>query len=289
MQEPSVRTSRLAIAGGLAAAIGVATVGFLVGRATVPPPPPVAPARVQPVAAQEPAPDTTRLLARGDLIAAATQAADALASGKPVPQTVNDLPARRFSLSLPFGCAGPAGADSPAPLRWSYDDAAQALRVHVALIRWQPDEWGLKPEDAGVPQGFWVTRPWSSAESCPAASANKQAIDTQPVILPGQTLAVVNFGSDAAGNQGGYDAVVRIARDKLDMAQGLRARISGRIGHVPGDGAVRCVQPAGIEQQPICAVAAIFDEMTIDNPATGETIATWSLGKAGESANSASR
>ena len=282
MQEPSVRTSRLAIAGGLAAALGVAAVGFLVGRATVPPPPPAAPAPVQPVVTPQPAPDTARLLNRGDIIAAAAAAADALASGKTAPQALNDLPARRFSLSLPFGCAGPAGSDSPAPLRWSYDDAAQALRVHVALIRWQPDEWGLKADGLGVPQGFWVTRPWSSAETCPAAGASKQAIDTQPVILPGQTLALVSFGSDAATNQGGYDAVARISRDKLDMSQGLRARISGRIGHVPGNGAVHCVQPAGIEQQPICAVAVIFDEMTIDNPATGETIATWSLGKAGE-------
>lgn len=289
MQEPSVRTSRLVIAGGAAAVIAVGAAGFLVGRATVPPPLPVPPPIVQRAAAPEPLPDAKGLLGRADITAAAAHAADALASGKAPPQALGDLAGRRFSLALPFGCSGPAGADSPAPLRWSYDDATQALHVHVALMMWQPDEWGMKPDSVGVPQGFWVTRPWSSAEICPSAVNDSVAMATQPMTLPGQTVALIGFGSAITGDNKGYEATVRIPRDKLNLAQGLRARITGRIDHIPGNGVVRCVQPAGIEQQPICAVAAVFDEMVIDNPATGETIGTWSLGKIRESAPGASR
>ncbi|WP_442680328.1 hypothetical protein ACSBM8_03780 [Sphingomonas sp. ASY06-1R] len=280
MQEPSVRTSRLAIAGGLSAALLVGAAGFLIGRATVAPAPvPVVVQPARPAAPSVAEPDGGRLLDRGDLAAFARQAADALASGGAAPADVRDLPGRRFSLSLPFGCGGPADSDSPAPLRWRYDEASQTLRVHVALIAWQPDEWGMKAQ--AMPQGFWVTRPWSSAETCPAHSREAEAIGTDPVTLPGQTLAMVGFDAAPRGD-GGYEAVLRVPRDQLDVTQGLRARVTGRIGRIPGDGAVRCVQPAGIEQQPICAIAAIFDELVVDNPATNETLARWTIGKVGE-------
>ena len=286
MQEPSVRTSRLVIAGGLAAAAIVGGLGFLAGRATISPPPPVKPAIIIHPVATEPVRDRTRILSRGDIAAAAAQAADAFASGTAPPADLADLPGRRFSLSLPFGCSGPAGADSIAPLRWRYDDATQTLRVHVALMAWQPDEPPAEGESTATPRGFWVTRPWSSAETCPAASGGTAATGAEPVTLPGQTLAIVNFTATAPSPDKGYEAVVRIPRDKLDITRGLRARITGRIDRVPeGSGPIACTQPAGLEQQPICAVAAIFDELVVDNPATGETVATWTLGKAGEAAH----
>jgi hypothetical protein len=278
MQEPSVRTSRLAIAGGLSAAILVGAVGFLIGRTTVAPvPTPAVPVPVAPPPVD--VPDNKRLLNRGDLASFARQAADALASGGPAPEALRDLPGRRFVLSIPFGCAGPAGSDSPAPLRWGYDDASQTLRVHVALSAWQPDEWSVPADVQAAPHGFWITRPWSSAETCPVRTSDAAPIGTDPVTLPGQTLAVVSFDAATLKPDVGYDAVVRMPRDRLNMAQGLRARITGRIDQMPGNGALRCVQPAGIEQQPICAVAAIFDELVIDNPATGETLARWTIGQ----------
>ena len=284
MREPSVRTSRLAIAGGFSAALAVAAAGFLIGRATIPSQPQAAPAPLPAAAPAEPASDDRRLLSRGDIASAAREAADALASGTQSPTTLRDLSGRRFLLSLPFGCVGPAGPDSPAQLRWRYDDAAEALRVHVALVAWQPDEWGMPSDAATAPQGFWIRRPWSSAETCPTAATDDSALGTAPITLPGQTLAIVGFTAEPLKPGSAYEAVIRIPRDKLNMAQGLRARISGRIDRFPGDGAIRCVQPAGIEQQPVCAVAAVFDELVVDNPATGETVATWTIGKIGGTA-----
>jgi len=283
MEEPSVRTSRLAIAGGIAAVLLVGGVGFLLGRTTVTPPPTAKPVPVIRAVQVQPDSDRTQILDRSKIISAAAEAADSLSSGSPPPADLDQLPGRRFALSLPFGCSGPAGPDSPAPLRWHYDDASQTLRIHIALIVWQADEWGLQPDAMAVPQGFWVMRPWSSAETCPAAANEAVATGTEPVTLPGQTLAVVSFGAATPKRNGAYEAVMRVPRDKLDMAQGLRARLTGRIDRVPGGaGAIKCIQPAGIEQQPICAVAAVFDELVVDNPATGETVATWTLGKAGD-------
>lgn len=283
MDEPSVRTSRLAIAGGIAAVLVVGGGGFLLGRATVPTPPSVKPAAIAEVAAPPPVADHPRTIERSDIIAAAAEAADSLASNSAPPADLAKLPGLRFSLSLPFGCEGAAGADSPAPLRWRYDDATQTLRVHIALVVWQPDEWGLQRDAAAVPQGFWIMRPWSSAATCPMTANGAGATGTEPVTLPGQTLALVNFGGAVSNGGSAYEAVVRVPRDKLDVTQGLRARLTGRIDHIPGEAAaIRCVQPAGIEQQPICAVAATFDELLVENPATGETLATWTLGKAGD-------
>jgi hypothetical protein len=283
MEEPSVRTSRLAIAGGIAAVLLIGGGGFLLGRATVPPAPAAKPVPVIRVAPIPPATGQTQILDRGKIITAAAKVADSLSSGSPMPADLETLPGHRFALSLPFGCGGPASPDSPAPLRWHYDDATQTLRIHIALIVWQPDEWGLQSDAAAIPRGFWIMRPWSSAETCPAAASEAVASGTEPVTLPGQTLAVVSFGATAPKGAGAYEAVVRVPREKLDMAEGLRARLTGRIDRVPGGaGAIKCIQPAGIEQQPICAIAAVFDELVVDNPATGETIATWTLGKAGD-------
>src|SRR3546814_7355810 len=93
MQEPSVRTSRLAIAGGFAAILVVGGGGFFLGRATAPArpaPPPV----VVPAPAPAPVPETPKDLERGDLIALAQRAADAFASGEAVPKAVAEATGR---------------------------------------------------------------------------------------------------------------------------------------------------------------------------------------------------
>src|SRR3546814_13703789 len=65
MQEPSVRTSRLAIAGGLAAILVVGGGGFFLGRTTAPVPPAPAPALV-PAPAPVPVPETPKDLERSE-------------------------------------------------------------------------------------------------------------------------------------------------------------------------------------------------------------------------------
>lgn len=287
MQEPSVRTSRLAIASGLAAAIVVGAAGYVIGRASVAPPPaPVTPAP-PPVVTPPPAPvaPTPPVLARADLLELANAAADATASGAPLPAALGEAVGRRFALYLPFGCTGPAGADSPALYRWRYDAAAATLRLRVSSANWRGTDWwptGTSPELEAI-EGFWVGHPWASGETCPAVDPAAVPAGADPVTLPGQTLALAQFfpkGTSRQALRGGapYETVLRIAPKELRVDRGFRLRLTGKIERVPGDGPVRCIQPAGIEQRPLCVVAVSFDELAIENPATTKTLATWTFG-----------
>jgi hypothetical protein len=279
MREPSLRTSRLAIAGGVAAVIVVGGGGFILGRGTATPAPrPAAPVVLaMPTPAPTPEPKTPSQLDRGAVLALASRAADAFASGDPMPAAVIDAADRRFDLLLPFGCAGPSAEGSGLPMRWRYDEARQTLRLHVELTAWQTQDWNIGPE-AGVAaiEGLWITRPWSSSGACPSQIGQAVATGIEPITLPGQTLAIAQFltGADQR-NEHGFSAVQRVPADKFDASRGFRVRLIGRIARVPGGDPVRCVQPAGIEQRPICVIAASVDEVRIENAATGAILASW--------------
>src|SRR3546814_9445526 len=65
--------------------------------------------------------------------------------------------------------------------------------------------------------------------------------------------------------------------EQVSPEQGSRLRVTGRIERLPGGKAVQCIQPAGIEQQPICLVAVSFDDIRLENPMNGETLALSSM------------
>jgi hypothetical protein len=290
MREPSLRTSRLAIAGGFLAAVAFATGGYLVGRATsprTPAPPPAEP----PVIVDVPSsPAPAGVLRRRDLLEAAGRAADAFASGEAVPLEIVRLVGRRFELLIPFGCSGPAAQDSSAPLRWRYDEEARTLRVHVEATRWQPQEWqieGGKAAAAPSVEAFWITRPWSSAEACPSGAGDTAARNADPVSLPGQSLAIGQLIAAAQADEEeqparSFDSVTRVAPEELNTSGGFRVRLSGRIGEIANGAPVRCRQPAGPEQRPICLLGASFEELAVEDVDAG-VLATWSLGEAGSS------
>lgn len=290
MEEPSLRSSRRALAAGLAAMLLVGGGGFLLGRGTT--------AREPVVVAQAPAvtsappsppapataPQPLGVLGRSDLIRLAALASDAVATGRAAGAEVGEAAGRRFELRLPFGCGGPASVTSEAPMRWRYDDGAEALRLNVSPASWSVAEWwpASPPRGAATVEGFWIARPWTSSEDCPVAGEASGSTGAQPVTLPGQTLAVGQLFPATVPDEGqrertAYDAVVRIPRGALDTSRGFRVRISGRIARLADAGTVRCRQPLGAEQQPICLVGVITDEIAIENAAGGETLATWNV------------
>jgi len=286
-----MRKSRLALAGGLAIALAVGGAGFLIGRGT-------SPRAVEPAAAPvatatavaQPAPslpDPRDLVkTRADLIALASQAADALASNQSLPKAAANLAGQRFELRLPFGCRGPSDAGSDSPMRWRYDAEAKALRVHVSPVVWSSDDLRA-PQDGSasdaVAEGFWIPRPWTASEACPPSQDSVAPAGTDAVTLPGQTLAIAQFysGAGQALRDGKpYETVLRSAPEEVPGNEGLQLRLRGRISETPIGTSVSCRQPAGPEQRPICIIAVTLDDVAIDNPRTGKTLATWSADRA---------
>ncbi len=297
MDEPTLRKSRLALAGGIAAALAVGGTGFLIGRGTSPrsvEPVAAKPVGAAPVVAREPAAPPTPgnpVLGRADIMGLAALGADAVASGQAMPKAIADTAGQRFELRLPFGCRGPADAGSDAAMRWHYDETAKALRVHVAPVVWTRtdilDAAGQATAEGAV-EGFWIPRPWTGSEACPTLRDNPAPAGTDAVTLPGQTLAIAQFfdGDGDGARQGQrngkpYETVVRMQPDELQAEHGFQIRIAGRIANIPGQGPVSCRQPAGAEQRPICVVGVTMDEVAIDNPRTGKTLATWNVTTAG--------
>ena len=162
-------------------------------------------------------------------------------------------------------------------MRWRYDPADEALRVSVMPVAWTGGDWQFETVKGLRAGGFWIARPWTSSELCPPSVMQVSPSGTEPVTLPGQTLAIAQFTADAKDglphDGKPLEIVKRVPSDRFDASQGFRLRITGRVDREFGP--VRCIQPAGVEQRPICAISGRFDEMRIENPATNEVLATW--------------
>lgn len=285
MKEPSPRASRLALTAGIAAVAVVGGGGFLLGQRSVPDPAPVMPAAVAPVPSPSPVSSTARLLGRAELLALAAEAADATARGDTMPAGVSDAVGKRFAISLPFGCDGPAEAGSVAAMQWRYDDGAGALRLTVTPATWSPTEWWTaKPRpEAETVEGFWIARPWTGSEACPASPAALAPSAAEPVTLTGQTLAIGQVFGAEDGRQGrrdgkAYESVLRMARTEVGGKQGFTLRLTGRLASGPDSSVATCRQPGGADQRPVCLILVTLAEIAITDPASNAVLATWSMG-----------
>ncbi|WP_332783632.1 hypothetical protein [Sphingomonas sp. PB2P19] len=268
----------------MAAAIAVGTAGFVLGRESVPlsvPVATVAPKTITPAPSPQPTEAAAMVLGRADLLALANTAADAFASGKAAPGDVGSAAGRQFDLVLPFGCAGPNDPAATA-MGWEYDAGTGTLRVSATPVTWSGADWHVRQGDeAATATGFWINRPWSTNERCPVRVGEAAPTGTEPVTLPGQTLAIATFGGDGALGNGrrAFETVQRVP--KFDGSRGFRLRITGRLDRAVSGGPVRCVQPGGVDQRPICTIAAVIDDVRIENSATGATLATWTMSHTG--------
>lgn len=297
MQEPSPRTSRLAIAAGVVVAAVIGGLGFLIGRGSVADQEPAVPTAPPTIA---PAPPKVGPLAleRAELLALAGSASDAAASGVAVPAQVHAMAGRRFDLVLPFGCGGPDDPRSREDLRWHYEPDKRTLRITVNPERWPMESWGLDGSASGeaMLQGFWIPRPWSSATRCPAivsaplASATTTAVPppSPPTSAAGparakepeHTLAIARLvKDDRSARSRPFEIVQRIDLDRSAEALGFRLRVIGRIDSFVGVAPIHCIQPGGAAQRPHCMIAATFTELRIENPLDDKVLATWPLGE----------
>lgn len=300
MEEPSLKTSRRILAGATLAAVALGGAGFLVGRATSPD------GEATPAGAGAsvplPLPAWSGPLARPDMLALAALAADATAAGMAPDGDLVRSDGRRFELRLPFGCAGPAAPD--ADTGWTYNEANGTLRVFVTPQRWTADDWPLSAAQANSVEsieGFWIARPWTSSEACPATPPEPDAASAEaeeenadetgaddaaetarespapPTLAVGQVYTTESPRSGPRQGQA-FRAVVRVTKGNLDTSQGFRLRISGRLASASGPAPAICRQ-ASPSRRPVCLMTVSMDEVAIENPATGETLATWTLGQ----------
>ena len=220
-------------------------------------------------------------LGRAELIAAAASAADAFAAGRPLPESATGLAGREFDLRLPFGCPGAPQLGAGA-LVARYDEEAQALRVRAEPVRWSPEEWLPSPVPEAAPaaegiEGFWISRPWTSAETCPPAPA---AGDASPPPASEQTLGLAQiFTADTSrvGRRDGkaYETVESAAPGTLDLNQGLRLRLRGKLTRAPQGGPILCRAPSAT--RPVCLIFMELDEVAVELSSTGANVATWDV------------
>jgi hypothetical protein len=199
----------------------------------------------------------------------------AYAASGPLPAGVAELVGRRFELRLPFGCDGPETADTEQG--WRYDPDRGTLRVRAVPAHLDPAVW--RPgEESGVDaiEAFWIARPWTDSEVCPAAGPGAPATATD------RTLAIAQFhrADDPRAVRGegdGFEAVLRVPPEALDLSRGLRLRLTGRIASVPGAaGPVLCRAPTPAER-PVCLLAVSLDHVAVESPSVGAPLATWDV------------
>ena len=296
---------RALVAGGVFIALLIAAV--LISRpekVAVPEVLPPAPRPVQPVAT---APVTS--LTRADLIDAAGRAADAHARGVAIAPEDSALVGRRFTLRLPFGCGGPASADSEAPLRWSYDPEAETLRVWVTPNVWTdaaPVRAAAEGIDYEAAEGFWIEWPWLRSGECPVTQQPSEAVvpaeegaegnataAAVPIGVAGtssdssetaptparQTLALVELfepGSRRAARRNGrpYTVVTKLAPGAIDLSKGLRVVITGRLARLKGGAPVVCGGTI-IDERPLCLIGAEIDRVAITDASGERTLGEW--------------
>lgn len=235
------------------------------------------------VAAVEPPPPAAPLppsrLARADLISAATVAADATASGASLPESNLALVGRGFEVRLPFGCEGPAAFDGRRWAAWSLNAETQVLKLGARTEISQAEPW-VQAVTSGTEheavEGFWLRRPWSSAEACPP---NASAVEPQGEAPEPQTLALAQLfapGAPRTLRRGSrpYSATVKLAGDAPAAPYPFRLVLSGRVTGFADRQPVHCWQPAA-DVRPRCLIAVEFTRVAFEDASDGTVLSEW--------------
>ncbi|WP_341022124.1 hypothetical protein [Brevundimonas diminuta] len=271
----------------------------------------------EPAAPADPAPPPTVVLDstlnRAALLAALTEAGTALADGQTRDAA---LTGRTVSVRLPFGCGGEAtvageagglprlvrNADGSLTLTITPEDLGASALV-PATREGAVDKWEAV-------EGFWIARPWSGLDACPASAAlaapapelapsptqtaiktpakgkttEAKAVDdvaAPPIVQPERTAglaAVFETGGSRLGRRQGQ-AYVHVIRGEKGVAPtpapgGYALRLEGRLTAFADGKAVHCVQKDA-ESRPVCIAALRLDRLAFEDGATGALLSEW--------------
>ena len=250
---------------------------------TPPPASPAEPAAAPPPAA--PAPVLTPAMDRAGLLEALADAASAYATGTNSAGQ-DTLVGRQFSIRSAFGCTGPdprpAEAAGDGLARWSRDEARGSIRLTLT-----PGDWSESALVAGAAdgqweavEGFWIPRPWMTAEGCPGVQPDPLAGPATPSPQTAGLAAVFEAGGSRLGRRNGraYSYTVRGEGDAAPVrpSDGWRVLMEGRFVAFPDGRAIRC-RAASPDQRPVCVAAVQMDRVAFLT-ADGETLGEWRTG-----------
>lgn len=227
------------------------------------------------VAAPEPPPlpPAPLMLDRQALLIEAFKARSAAATGDAVSGEQEELDNRRFTFRIRLACSfAPKGSDG---MREAVFDA-EARRVSLSIA---PDisldipfVAGTAGEGVEAAEGFWVRRPWLLTPSC--AGDGEQAA---------REIGLVQYYSaeePRTARRGGrpYEATVTLAEGTEATAPGSWDLVlAGRLRKRP-DGRVISCRPPAEGAVPACLVSVEFENVAIEEVATGAIVARWERG-----------
>lgn len=220
-------------------------------------------------------------LDRAALLAAAGDAADAVASGIPLPQGNAALVGRSFVLRMPFGCRGEMSEDAQEEswAGWTFNPKSRALRLtaratDLAKAEWVKQVAGEMTFDAV--EGFWLRRPWTRAEQC---GVDGLAPSDAMLDAAGQRLAIAQFYSPEGprtlrrGDRP-YSSTVKLEEGEVPSSRGYQLRLEGKLSGFPDGQPVHCSQD-NPSIAPRCVIAVQFERVAFVAPGDEEPIVKW--------------
>ncbi|MGE3301901.1 MAG: hypothetical protein AB7M12_02170, partial [Hyphomonadaceae bacterium] len=144
-------------------------------------------------------------LNRRSLLSTLDDVTSAYVAGQPYPESAAQLANARFSVRMPFACAGDS---APSAVSVNDDKARNALRVSVSPVQFEPKDalWSLllDKEQIEHAEGFWLERPWLRSSDCPVLPSIGDGKERTFAIVQAYTSG----GSRVLrGGQRGFEAV----------------------------------------------------------------------------------
>ena len=226
-------------------------------------------------------------LTRAALLAATSRAAAAYASGEQM-VGADALVGRQFLIRVPFGCNGPqptlAEAAGDGLARWAWGPENKNIQLTLT-----PGEWlntaliaGAGESDWEAVEGFWIPRPWMTAEECSTVRADPlQSGDGAPSPQTVGLAAVFTSEDSRVGRRNGkaYAFTIRPTGDTPLTAPtgGYRLVLEGRMASFPDGRAIRC-RASNPDQRPVCIAAIRLDRVAFTNADGSVLLSEWRPG-----------